>query len=143
MSPVILGLVLAVPLAAVTARRGWGRGFARIGLLKVPEERTIPPVIVRASEIAEDLRGAAPSEAVHRLAHAPALLAAHRAFLPAGGERVAGDHSPERLVAGAKIADAATLESALKSLSPREKAAALGDRAALDALMRLAGARSA
>ena len=143
MSPVILGLVLAVPLAAVTARRGWGRGFARMGLLKVPEERTIPPVIVRAAEIAEDLRGASPSEAVHRLAHAPALLAAHRAFLPAGGERVAGDHSPERLVAGAKIADAATLESALKSLSPREKAAALGDRAALDALMRLAGARSA
>ncbi len=49
MSPVILGLVLAVPLAAITASRAAGQGLRRIGLLTVPEERTPPAVMLAAA----------------------------------------------------------------------------------------------
>ena len=66
------------------------------------------------------------------------MLAAHRAALRGGGQRRPGDHRPERLVARAKVEDAQSLDEALASLTPREKAAALGDRESLDRLLALA-----
>ncbi|MFH1557339.1 MAG: glucans biosynthesis glucosyltransferase MdoH [Pseudomonadota bacterium] len=142
MSPVILGLVLAVPLVALTALRGAGTGLRRLGLLMVPEERTPPQVLEQAGAIAERLAvELREGEAVARLRGDAGLRAAHLAFLPDGGARRRGDHSPERLVARAKIADAASLPEALRALSAREKAAALGDGEALSALLALADPR--
>lgn len=138
MSPVILGLVLAVPLAALTASRAVGQGLRRIGLLTVPEERT-PPDVMGAAARALASAASEPGEAVARLAGDPPLLSAHRAFLPGAGARPRGDHSAERLVARAKLEDAQDLSTALASLTPREKAAALGDAPALRRLMELAG----
>lgn len=140
MSPVILGLLLSVPLAAFTATRSGGGMFRRIGLLVIPEERAAPEVVVRAGALVRELSATTPAseDAVERLAREPDLLAAHRAFLPAGGIRPPGDHSPERLVARAKIEDAQDFKAAVSALTPREKAAALGDAQALDRLMKLA-----
>lgn len=138
MSPVILGLVLAVPLAAITASRAAGQGLRRFGLLTVPEERTPPAVMLAAAE-ALAKAGGEPDEAVSQLAGNTDLLAAHKAFLPAAGERPRGDHAAERLVARAKLEDAADLKTALSTLTPREKAAALGDAPSLRRLMDLAG----
>ena len=142
MSPVILGLVLAVPLAALTASRAAGEVTRRLGLLTVPEEREPPPVLGAAAQALARSGGGEPGDGVARLAGDAALLAAHRAFLPAGGARPKGDHAPERLVARAKVGDAADLAAALRSLTPREKAAALGDAPALERLMELAGHRA-
>ncbi|NJL25731.1 MAG: glucan biosynthesis glucosyltransferase H, partial [Calothrix sp. SM1_5_4] len=75
-------------------------------------------------------------EAVAALARDPELLAAHRAMLPAGGG-APGDYAPERLIACAKVVDARDLNEALALLTPREKAAALGDVLALDRLIAL------
>src|SRR4029077_17797522 len=38
MQPVVLGLTLAIPLAALTAHRGPGRVLRNLGLLRTPEE---------------------------------------------------------------------------------------------------------
>ena len=135
MSPVVLGLVLAVPLVLWT-------GAIRpllAGVLKTPEEITPPPVLTRAKALARELGTAGPpGEAASRLAGDPVLLAAHRAMLPDFGERPPGDYAPERLVARAKLHDAPDLAAALGRLTPREKAAALGDTQALDRLLALA-----
>ncbi|TCT03479.1 glucans biosynthesis glucosyltransferase MdoH [Aquabacter spiritensis] len=140
MSPVILGLVLSVPLAALTARRDLGMAARRLGLLVVPEERDPPRIVLRAAELVVELsREAREEDAVTRLVRDPELAAAHRAFLPFGGARPPGDHSPERLVARAKIEDARDFASAVRALTAKEKAAALGDAQALDRLIQLAG----
>ncbi|UOK71306.1 glucans biosynthesis glucosyltransferase MdoH [Ancylobacter polymorphus] len=132
MAPVVLGLALAIPLVLWT-------GSTRASLAALfctPEEREPPPVLRRARELRQAARLAAPTEAVARLATAPELLAFHRAQLT-DGERRRGDYTPERLIAVAKIADAESLEAALAALTPREKAAGLGDFHALDALLAL------
>ncbi|WGD29803.1 glucans biosynthesis glucosyltransferase MdoH [Ancylobacter sp. WKF20] len=135
MLPVVLGLVLAVPLVVWTSTR-WPLVFRAI--LTTPEERAPPPVLTRAFVLARQLAAeAGEGEAVQRLAGDPVLLAAHRRMLPAA-ERPAGDYAPERLVARAKVADASRLDEALRLLTPREKAAALGDGPALDRLLALA-----
>lgn len=144
MTPVILGLLLAVPLVVWTGGRAAGEAFRRIGLLAIPEERAPPRVLQRASEIAGELADAqASGEAVRRLRDDPGLLAAHRAMLPNDGQRPRGDHGAERLVARAKVEDAGTLAEALAALTPREKSAALGDRDALEQLLNLPGSGDA
>lgn len=131
MSPVILGLLLSVPLAVLT-----GRGYGRPFWLAIPEDRAPPQVLLQAKALRSGARPAN-QEAVARLAADPALLAFHRASLPEGGQRVPGDVRPERLIARAKVEDAESRPEALSRLTPREKAAALGDHVALAGLLRL------
>jgi membrane glycosyltransferase len=45
MSPIILGLVLAIPLSALTARPDVGQLTRRLGLFRIPEESAPPPVL--------------------------------------------------------------------------------------------------
>ncbi|HSI41896.1 MAG TPA: glucans biosynthesis glucosyltransferase MdoH [Xanthobacteraceae bacterium] len=132
MTPVVIGLVIVVPLVVWTSGT---RPLLR-GVLRTPEESAPPPVLSRALALAHELR--APSgEAVSRLAGDAALLQAHRAMLADFAERAPGDYAPERLVARAKVQDSGDLATALRLLTPREKAAALGDREALDRLLAL------
>ena len=133
MTPVVLGLALAIPLVLWTG----GTRASLAALFRTPEERAPPPVLQRAQELRAAGTPAAPTEAVARLAAVPELLAFHRAQLT-DGERRRGDYKPERLIATAKIADAESLDVALAVLTPREKAAALGDFHALDTLLAMA-----
>ncbi len=144
MSPVVAGLLLAIPLAMVTSSRAAGLGLARVGLLTTPEERSPPAELASLS----DLLAAPPAtgrdhEAVRALAADDTLLSLHYAMLPDDGRRRPGDVGPERLVARAKVEDAASLADALSALSPREKTAAPADSEALARLLDLATAEAA
>ncbi len=48
MSPVIAGLVLAIPLVALTSAPGPGQWLRRLKLLCIPEELSPPPILARA-----------------------------------------------------------------------------------------------
>ncbi|MBP0445190.1 glucans biosynthesis glucosyltransferase MdoH [Roseomonas sp. SSH11] len=138
MSPVVIGLAMAIPLAAWTARRGAGQALRRAGLLLIPEERSPPSILRRTLELRAEWDAMAPEgEAVARLRANPALLGAHRAMLPAPAPS-----SPDRLdvnlVLGlARVRASADLGQALASLSRAEKAALLADPTGLDALLDL------
>ncbi len=47
LSPVIAGLLLAIPLSRLTAEAGFGAWMRGKGLLTTPEERTPPPILAR------------------------------------------------------------------------------------------------
>jgi membrane glycosyltransferase len=53
MSPQVVGMVLAVPLVALTSSRGAGGWLHRLGLLDIPEENAPPPVLARAAQRGE------------------------------------------------------------------------------------------
>ncbi len=137
MLPVVLGLGLAVPLAAWTAQRGGAAALARLGLLLTPEDRTPPPVL-REVAAAQSAYAEAPDDAVRAMLADPVLLAAHLAMLPPP-RRKGQAHDPALLIGTAKLDEADRLADALAALSPAELAAVLGDRSALDRLGRLAG----
>ncbi len=126
MLPVVAGLALAVPLAALTARADAGRALRRAGLLRTPEEAAPPDVLSRAAALHAELRDSRPepTDAFARLRADPVLLAAHLAMLPA--PRQPGDpFDPALLLGLAKLDEAATVESA--ALTRAEKAAVLGN----------------
>lgn len=136
MLPVIVGLALAIPLAAWTACPRAGAALRRSGLLQVPEETAPPAVLLRANQLAEAAE-AEEIDAVGRLAHDPALLAAHKAMLPAPSPRPPGAVDAISVVARAKLDACETWRQAATVLSRAELLALLGEPASVDRLVRL------
>jgi membrane glycosyltransferase len=138
MLPVVIGLALAVPLAALTGRRSWGVGLRRIGLLRIPEEMHPPEVLRRAGALyrqaaAHEVDG----EAIGTLLRDPAMLAAHRQMLPPGRRRGVDPLDVPLLTGMAKIDEADRLDAVWPTLTAAEKTAVLSDAAALDRLVAL------
>src|SRR5262249_56274029 len=93
MTPVIVGLLFAVPLATLTARSGAGQALRRLGLLSIPEERDPPPILLRAQELAASLSAAEhpPREIFGAFLDSPDLVELHRRMLPTPQRRSRGD----------------------------------------------------
>ncbi|MFZ1896208.1 MAG: glucans biosynthesis glucosyltransferase MdoH, partial [Rhodoplanes sp.] len=137
MTPVIVGLVLAIPLAAVTADAAFGRRLQRLGLLTTPEERNPPEVLRRANALARAAESDDITAPISRLVRDQELLAAHRAMLRSRARR-RGEVDVALVVGLAKLDDIDSLDDALHSLTRRELAAVLGDGRGLDRLVALA-----
>jgi membrane glycosyltransferase len=140
MSPVILGLLLAIPLAVLTGSAAAGRALRRAGLLVTPEEAA-PSGVLRATAQHRarllKLDGGG-NEAVTRLASDDALLALHRRLLPPRRRHRQGNPDLALATGMAKLSSAGDLAAALALLDGREKAAALGNVAGLTRLVALA-----
>ncbi|MCB8881001.1 glucans biosynthesis glucosyltransferase MdoH [Acidisoma cellulosilytica] len=144
MTPVLVGLVLAVPLVMLTASSGVGLALQRMGLLSIPEERQPNAILrsaagLRAAE-APSVPGASMQGAIRHLLGDAALLAAHRAMLPPARRPGQDPIDVPLLVGLTKIAEADTLQKAIDQLSKQETAAVLGSADGLDRLQELATA---
>ena len=127
MIPIVLGLVLAIPISAVTAQPRAGKLTWRAGLFRTPEESTPPPVCTAAESAMLTVPA---GDAVARLAGDPRLLDVHRADLPAPrrpGEPIDAD----LLIARLKLDEAASIDGAMQDLTIHQKVAALNDLSAL------------
>lgn len=134
MSPVLIGLLLAIPLGVVISSAGPSRYFQRAGLLATPEERLPPPVVSRANQLAADRTYASVGSAFELLRNNPDLLAAHVRMIPEARPRLKGEVDVELQIARAKIQDIESLED-VALLTPKEKFAALANRETLTAIM--------
>ncbi|WP_419896500.1 glucans biosynthesis glucosyltransferase MdoH [Roseomonas sp. USHLN139] len=139
MSPVVIGLALAIPLAAFTARRGLGVGLRRLGLLLTPEEHDTPAVLIRARAIHAGLQEI-PATPVRGLFSDAALLAAHRRMLPPPRRPGQDPFDANLLVGLARLEEVASLDEALRQLPKQELAAVLADRRGVDKLEALSRA---
>jgi membrane glycosyltransferase len=137
MTPVIVGLILAVPLAQWTANSATGRRLRRIKLLLTPEESRPPEILQRANALVAEFSSGDRRSALERLFADPALLAAHRAMLPQAPARKPGEIDVARVVALAKLDDCATLQQAEAALTRAELMALLLDARGLDRLAAL------
>jgi membrane glycosyltransferase len=125
MTPVLAGLVLAVPLVRITGSQGVGQALRRLGLLGITEERTPSGVMVRAAEW-QAAFAVAREGAVSHLLGDPVLLRAHEAMLPPA-RRPGHDPIDLPLLVGlTKLTEAETLQGAVSALTKQEMAAVLG-----------------
>ncbi len=138
MTPVLIGLGLAVPLVLLTSSRSAGRALRRLGLLRTVEEAAPPPSLVRAGELYRDLVRQPEEEALARLLRDDALRAHHLDALPPPRQRGEGPLDTALVVGLAKLADADTLEPAWASLTRAEKAAVLGSREGVERAVAMA-----
>lgn len=126
MTPVIVGLLLAIPLAVLTARTDIGTRLRKLGLLIVPEEHAPPAVLQRAKELTDMLaRGDVPL--AQALRHKRVLGRAHLDTLTPPPPRERGQIDADLVLAKAKLAELDSAEEALAALTPREKRALFSD----------------
>ncbi len=137
MTPVIVGLLFAVPLAALTARPGLA--LRRLGLLSIPEERDPPHILSRAKELTATLQAVERKrgEVFAAFLDSPELVELHRCMLPPPRRRTRGDLDVHLVVGLAKLDECANLEEALEVLTEAEKRALLGSERGLDQLLTL------
>ncbi|MBR1147790.1 glucans biosynthesis glucosyltransferase MdoH [Bradyrhizobium sp. AUGA SZCCT0431] len=133
MMPVILGLLLAIPLATLSSSASAG---AASSLFRTPEETSPPQVLRRANELASASHRAV-SCPLLELRRDPDLREAHLDNLSGPRPRNRGEVDPHLAIARAKIEDAETFDEAAAFLSPRETFAALHSPAVLGALLDL------
>ncbi|WP_426440970.1 glucans biosynthesis glucosyltransferase MdoH [Bradyrhizobium genosp. P] len=133
MMPVILGLLLAIPLAMLSSSAS---ATSISSLFKTPEETSPPQVLLRANELANTLHRTVccPLLELHRDAD---LCAAHLNNLSGPKPRNRGEVDPNLAIARAKIEDAETFDEAAAFLSPREKFAVLSSPTVLGGLLAL------
>jgi membrane glycosyltransferase len=135
MTPVIIGLILAIPLVQWSANPRVGRALRQWKILLTPEETVPPDVLTRANGlVAQFPIGEA---GLGRLFTDPTLLAAHRALLPKPGQRKRGDVDVALVVALAKLEDCTTLTQARETLTRQETMALLSDARGVDRLAAL------
>lgn len=137
MTPVILGLLLAIPLAALTGQRRAGWALRKIGLLCTPEETAPPGVLARATELVRQYENDAEPDAFAHLLDDPDLLAAHVAMLPPSRRPRIDPIDAALLVARTKLDEATSLSESWAELSRAEQLAVLADESALDRLIAL------
>jgi membrane glycosyltransferase len=139
MAPVVLGLALAIPLAAYTARRSTGLAWRRMGLLRIPEEMQPPEVLARANRVIQETMAATPAvQGMLRLLAEPDLLEAHRRMMPAVTPRRAQAVDVALAVAHARLDLAQSPAEALAAMTPAEQLACLSDPVSLNKLVDLA-----
>ncbi len=131
MTPVTVGLSLAMPLAALTVRKGLGI------VMVAPEERTPPAVLVRANTLASEL-GSADATIEQVLREHPDVVKAHLSQLPPPPPHPPGDIDRDLVIAKARLAEFESLGQAMTLLTAREKRSILSDPDAFRGLMALA-----
>jgi membrane glycosyltransferase len=139
MSPVVLGMLLAVPLAAFTGLRGPGLALQRIGLLLIPEERQPPTELAQANALFRTLNAQRQPGVADMLANR-SLREAHAGMLPPQRRRGIDPIDPTVVVGLAKLEEADTLADGLGRLTRAEKAAVLSDARGVARLAALADA---
>jgi membrane glycosyltransferase len=138
LSPAALGLVLAVPISALTGSSKVGRAVKAWGILKTPEE-SVPPPVRRAMEAALPAYEAAVAAAPDLVAIAtdPVRKRQHLALVDRLPERPRGQVNPTVAMVEAKVAEAETVEEAISFLDKRERAALIATPRLIESLSRL------
>jgi membrane glycosyltransferase len=138
MAPVILGLLLAVPIALLSSTVGGKRASRLFG---TPEQNAPPQVLIRANELARALHQpiACP---LRELRNDRALREAHLRNLSARKTRNRGQIDPHLAIARAKLEEALSFEEALGYLTSRETFALLNSPTVLGLLFELPSPRA-
>ena len=137
MTPVLVGLILAIPLVMLTASSRVGVALQRMGLLSIPEERQPNPILQTAAALRAETAPPV-ANAIRQLLADETLLAAHRAMLPPARRPGQDPIDVPLLVGLTKLSEADSLQKAIDQLSKQETAAVLSSAEGLDRLEALA-----
>jgi membrane glycosyltransferase len=131
MSPVVVGLLLAIPLGVLTSSRLRGPG-----VFATPETNSPPAVVLRANELAAS-KPIETTGALHQLSQDPELLGEHLGSLSLAGPRKFGPVHVPLATARAKVDECETFEDAATWLDKSELRAVLSHPTLLKKILEL------
>jgi membrane glycosyltransferase len=125
MIPTLAGLVLAVPLSALSGSAAGDRCLRALRLLRIPEERDPPPLMRRREELETALRDRVGPLTLPALLRDHRLSSRHFAVATPPPPSPRGTPDLARAAAALKISDAQHRDEALEWLSGQERMAVL------------------
>jgi membrane glycosyltransferase len=131
MSPVVIGLVLALPMGLLTSSR-----LKTARLLATPEDKFPPPVLIRAQELAVSARIEV-SGALQQLRQDAGLLNYHLASLSHASGPKSGQVDVPLATARAKIEECTSFEEAVAWLDRQESRAVLNNPVILRRILQM------
>ncbi|WP_181701464.1 glucans biosynthesis glucosyltransferase MdoH [Chthonobacter albigriseus] len=138
LSPAVTGLLLAVPISALTGSASVGRAVRRLGLLRTPEETNPPPIRTAMSPIRTALQAALDrTPDLVRVATDPAWRRQHLALVDRLSDRPRGKVDPVAALVAAKISEAETVEEAISFLDVKERSTLVATPRLVEAIARL------
>jgi membrane glycosyltransferase len=138
MSPALVGLVLALPLSAVSGSAFFAKLARVFGFFTTPEEVAIPMVIRRRDVIERRLGRVLEPVTIECLLTDENARQRHFAAVLPRPPAARGKPDVTYMTARAKVADARSAQEALNWLAPPERLALLSDHDLFHALVRLA-----
>jgi membrane glycosyltransferase len=136
LSPTVAGLLLAIPLSKASGSVRLGQVFARLHLMRIPEE-VAPPALMQRREDLIHAAEPTPAEGLLYLARHPQARLAHIAGnLPRPADE-RGHPNAHRLTAHEKLSQAQSLREALDWLTAPERIEVAADAALLEQLAQL------
>ncbi|CAI3931629.1 Membrane glycosyltransferase (MdoH) [Commensalibacter communis] len=136
MTPVLLGLLLAIPLVWITSSQRFGAFCMKIGLLIIPEETARPDILRRDRIEKRRVMDMEVQDAFSTLVNDPELVALHMSCLPP--ERKKGEViNPHYLVGMVKLNEVDNQDQAMQILTHDEKSALLCSRQAINKFLSL------
>jgi membrane glycosyltransferase len=136
LSPTVAGLILAIPLSKASGSVRAGQIFARLHLMRIPEEVSPPNLLKRREELAHSAEPM-PAEGLLYLARHPQARRAHIAGNLPRPTDMRGHPNAHRLTAREKLTHAQSLREALDWLSAPERIEVAADAAMLEQLAQL------
>jgi len=139
-SPALLGLLLAIPLSRASGSRVIGGALSKVGLLRTPEEVSVPSLVRRRADLVREAR-ALPEDGLKYLArNREARLAHIEGNLPRPPDPP-GQPDPNFFTARQKLLDAHSLEEAVGWLTRIERVEVAGSEQLLTLLSQLPDAQ--
>lgn len=128
MAPTLVGLVGAIAISWASGSMDIGMALRRAGLLVIPEETNLPPIIEAAARRQEESAADLPEieDGLTAVVTDRRVRELHERLLLPVPLRERGKPDLDPVMAEAKIREAMTLEEALRWLSPNERKAVLG-----------------
>ena len=128
LSPILVGLILSIPLSALSGSTMLAKGLRKVGILNIPEEQNPYPIFeVRekfAAEVAQTIEGAT----ILNLSKDRAKQHCHFHLVEPIPPVKRGDAPMHALSAEYKLKDAHSCEEALGWMDKKEKLALLSDK---------------
>jgi len=139
-SPALLGLLLAIPLSRASGSRVIGGALSKVGLLRTPEEVSVPSLVRRRADLVREAR-ALPEDGLKYLArNREARLVHIEGNLPRPPDPP-GQPDPNFFTARQKLLDAHSLEEAVGWLTRIERVEVAGSEQLLTLLSQLPDAQ--
>jgi membrane glycosyltransferase len=138
MAPALVGLVLALPLSAVSGSTFFAKLSRMFGFFTIPEEVGVPMVIRQRDVIERRMARELEQVTLERLLSDENARQRHFAVVLPRPPAARGKPDVTFMTARTKVADARNAHEALAWLAPPERLAVLSDHDLFHALVRLA-----
>ncbi|GGW74392.1 glucans biosynthesis glucosyltransferase H [Alteromonas halophila] len=138
LSPILVGLILSIPLSALSGSKTLAKGLRKIGILNIPEEQRTYPIFETREKFAAQLSQTLASVSILSMGQNSDYQDRHFQLVEALPPVKKGEAPMHRLSVEYKLNDAQNREELLGWLDKKEKLALLNEKHLFDKFCQLA-----